>query len=403
MIASALLFLLGLFGLLGVINAIRPANPDHHPLFRSKWFAQLAVAELATHRFVMLLAAAVVLILLGALERTVGTIGLVLVLISLAGYVYIQLAAYRVRRSVTHALAAAGVDGERLPGPVWKDILIAYPRRVPGDIERVEDIAYAPGLDLDLYRSRTTAGQMPSLLQIHGGSWSGGNRRQQARPLLHTMARNGWAGVSVSYSVSPDATYPDHVIDLKRALLWIRTEGAAFGLDPDRIVVTGGSAGGHLAAVVALTANDPQLQPGFEDFDTSVQGAVPLYGIYDFVNRNQTRDPWPFIADNVMKAEPEADPARYRLASPLDLVHPAAPPFFVIHGAHDTLVPIREARHFVAALRATSRAPVAYLEVPGANHSFDAIASVRTQYVVAGITRFLDGVLRIQPDRRTTG
>jgi dipeptidyl aminopeptidase/acylaminoacyl peptidase len=94
-----------------------------------------------------------------------------------------------------------------------------------------------------------------------------------------------------------------------------------------------------------------------------------------------------------MKAQPHEDPERYRLASPIDLVRADAPPFFIIHGAGDTLVPAREARPFVAALRATSRAPVAHAEVPDANHAFDVLDSQRTHYVISAIERFLDSVM----------
>ena len=141
-----------------------------------------------------------------------------------------------------------------------------------------------------------------------------------------------------------------------------------------------------------MTANRPEYQAGFEDVDTSVQAAIPVYGIYDFLNRNHTRDDWPIIPKWVIKGDPDRDEARFREASPLDQVHAGAPPFFVIHGAGDSVVPVAEARYFVDALRRESANPVAYAEIPGANHAFDVLDSLRTHYVISGIERFLDSI-----------
>ena len=187
-------------------------------------------------------------------------------------------------------------------------------------------------------------------------------------------------------------TFPDQLVALKRALAWLRDEGASAGVDPGFIAISGGSAGAHLAALVALTANRPEYQPGFENADTTVQAAVPVYGIYDFLNRNSTRDDWPIIPRWVMKADRETDEALFRQASPLDQVHAAAPPFLVVHGAADSVVPTAEAHQFVAALSAVSTNSVGYVEVPGANHAFDALDSLRTHYVISGIQRFLETI-----------
>ena len=207
---------------------------------------------------------------------------------------------------------------------------------------------------------------------------------------MHRLARNGWVCVAVSYPLVPEATFPEPIIALKRALVWMRSEGAAYGIDPEFIAVTGGSAGGHLAALLALTGERPEYQPGFETADTSVQASVPIYGIYDLLNRNGTRDEWPIVARGLMKALKRDAEDRYRAASPLDQVHSEAPPFLVVHGAADAVVPTREALQFVEALRAVSERPTGYAEIPGANHAFDVLDSLRTHYVISGIARFLD-------------
>ena len=96
------------------------------------------------------------------------------------------------------------------------------------------------------------------LFQIHGGGWVIGSKNEQALPLMYHLARAGWVCVSVDYRLSPQATFPDHLVDCKRALAWVREHVAEYGGDPDFVVVTGGSAGGHLAALVALTPNDAE-------------------------------------------------------------------------------------------------------------------------------------------------
>jgi acetyl esterase/lipase len=156
--------------------------------------------------------------------------------------------------------------------------------------------------------------------------------------------------------------------------------------------VTGGSAGGHLASLAALTPNDPEFQPGFESSDTAVQGCVSFYGVYDFTNRNGVyRDHGlrRLLERWVMKARLDEARERYEHASPLYRVAVDAPPFFVVHGDRDTLVPVGEARHFVEALRAVSREPVLYAEIPGAQHAFEIFPSLRSILAIDGVERFL--------------
>jgi acetyl esterase/lipase len=158
--------------------------------------------------------------------------------------------------------------------------------------------------------------------------------------------------------------------------------------------VTGGSAGGHLAALVALTANDPRLQPGFEDVDTHVAAAVPFYGIYDFLDRHGHKDDggamvrW--LEGTVMPGPPARDPAVWDLASPIALLRRDAPPFFVLHGTHDSLASVEDARQFAAQLRSVSTQPVVYAELPGAQHAWDVFRSVRAMESVQAVTRFLE-------------
>jgi acetyl esterase/lipase len=393
MIAAVLLFLLSLIGLIGAINALRGPATHRRPALRPPFLPALLTAEAVPLRVLIHAVAALLLIRAGALDHLTGRVGLAMTIITWLAYVVIQWRAASTKNVMAAALAEAGGDGEGFAHIEWRRVLAAYPYRVPADVERVDDIEYAPDLHLDVYRRKEqTDTARPALLYVHGGSWHGGNRRQQGRPLLHRLARSGWVGVSASYPLSPAATFPDQLVALKRALAWMRDAGAEFGIDPGFVAICGGSAGGHLAALVALTAGRPEYQPGFETADTSVQAAIPIYGIYDFLNRNEARDHWPVIPRWVMKADEVENEDLFRQASPLDQVHAGAPPFLVIHGEVDSVVPTAEAHHFVDALRSKSSNAVAYAEVPGANHAFDIVDSLRTHYVISGIHRFLDGI-----------
>jgi acetyl esterase/lipase len=224
-----------------------------------------------------------------------------------------------------------------------------------------------------------------------------GDKDTQGIPLMQHMAARGWVCVAMNYRLSPRSRFPDHLVDVKRALAWVREHAAEYGADPTFVAVTGGSAGGHLAAMMAVTPNDTEYQPGFERADTSVQAAVPFYGVYDFAAESgtlsavQRRDR--FLNKYVMQAEASAAAQEYTKASPLLRVEADAPPFLVVHGVHDTLVPVVEAREFVDRLRATSKQPVAYAELPGAQHAFDIFPSIRSAHVVRGVERFLNWCL----------
>ena len=232
----------------------------------------------------------------------------------------------------------------------------------------------------------------PVLVQIHGGGWVVGNQEVQAYPLMAHLVERGWVCVSATYRLSPRAAWPAHIEDVKRALAWTKENVAAYGGDPSWIAITGGSAGGHLVSLAALSPNDPQFQPGFEDADTSVDVAVPFYGVYDFTNRDGTgrSDLEEFLARVVFQQPLDACADVFEQASSMTHVREDAVPFLFLHGTNDSLVPVAQARSMVAMLRAVSRNPVAYMEFPGAQHTFDMFASTRTRAVVDGVERWLD-------------
>jgi acetyl esterase/lipase len=269
------------------------------------------------------------------------------------------------------------------------------------DVERERGIVYAEPdgerLRLDIYRNRERPSRpAPAVIQVHGGAWLSGSRHEQGIPLLNHLASLGWTGFNIDYRLSPKATWPDHIVDVKSAIAWVRAHAGELGIDPELIAITGGSAGGHLTALAGLTENDPALQPNFEDADTSVLAAVPFYGVYDLTDTDSAYYPhlreWTFEQVVIKRALADAEDL-YREASPRWRVHQDAPPFMVLHGERDTLVPVADAREFVAELRRLSRSEVRYVELPGAEHAFDLWPSVRTARVADAIGRFLTAIV----------
>jgi len=336
----------------------------------------------------------------GVFETTGGKVGLALSLVSWG----LLLAAYRrglgAGREMGDALAAEGIETDRnvsafhgFPNPF---------RFTHPDVQRIYDLEYGdslPGdkggrnrLDLILPKVAREGDRRPVLLQVHGGAWIIGDKREQGRPLMTKLASQGWICVAINYRLSPKATMPDHIIDVKRAIAWIREHIAEYGGDPEFLCITGGSAGGHLSSLAALTANDPQFQPGFESVDTRVDACVPFYGVFDFLDRADDRGLGKMadaLGPLVFKCTPEENPELWEAVCPVARVHPEAPPFLVIQGSHDSLVMAEEAVSFVKALRAKSTRPVLFAELAGAQHAFEIFHSPRTEHAIRGAAAFL--------------
>ena len=204
--------------------------------------------------------------------------------------------------------------------------------------------------------------------------------------------------MAINYRLSPQSDWPAALVDVKRAIAWVKENIAEYGGDPGFIAITGGSAGGHLSALAALTPNVSEFQPGFETVDTRVQAAVPLYGAYDLVDDDSLGAPetHDFLAKKVFKTTLEEDRGRWEKASPIYNVSPDAPPFMILQGANDVIARVAQARRFAEVLRKTSRSPVVYAELPVAQHGFESISSARTAHTVSAIERFLAWV-RVNP------
>ena len=374
---SAVFFTWFFAACLWTVNALRRPVPPHRG-FPPLWLPGMIVSELAPLFLVARLLVAGLFVAAGALDRPVGVAGLALLALSEIGALVL----------IVRTIRGASATGHS-PSPLT---LFQVVEGAPGGIEHRVEVPYWDELTLDIYApDGPRAG--PALVYVHPGSWMRGRPGRQARSLFHRMVSRGWVVLDIRYPLSPLATFPDHLVGVQLALAWAKgPSGAALGIDPERVVVSGGSSGAHLAALAALTSGDPSLQPGFAQADTSVAGCLPFYGIYDLFVRNPTRYDWPFIAQHVLKTGRDANPDLYQLGSPIDQVHGAAPPFFVVHGEFDSIVLPAESEHFVAALL-DAGVETRYFEVPGAQHGFDAVASLRTRAVAGMCAEWLDEVV----------
>jgi len=362
--------------------------------------------ELAAYHIAWQMLATLAFAGFGGLEGAAGALGLAASFVSWAGLVGLQRRAGQAGAALEHGLRddlGKGYRGEipadrrslQRPEVQFRDWARPFSFRSDG-VEVVRGLSYGPAgkrNELEIHRSTARSEGAPVLLQIHGGAWMIGDKEQQGRPLMTHLAERGWVCVAINYRLSPKARFPDHLIDAKRAIGWIRANIAEYGGDPNWLAVTGGSAGGHLSALVGLTANEPRFQPGFEDVDTRVQAAVPFYGIYDFADRQGVRgrsSMRTMLERYVMPAPLAGNEDAWDRASPVCWAHAEAPPFFVIHGDQDALAFVEDARLFVAGLRGVSNEPVAYAEVPHAQHAFDVFHSQRCAEAVGAVSRFLE-------------
>ena len=390
----AWLFLaVSLVGAVFTLNAFIPVRRVP-ALFVPSFFGSWLTAELALHHIVWQAIATVLFVQFGALSHWPGLLGMGITIASWLGLLILFRDGQKTRHTFDDALAdfAEPADAARLP---LSQLLVPFRFRRRG-VKVVRNVTYreiaGKKLQLDVAMPDEPGANRPAIIQIHGGAWIIGDKREQGWPLIGHLAANGWVCFNVNYRLSPAATWPDHLVDLKYALKWIREHAEEYGVDPSFVAVTGGSAGGHLTAMMGLTANDPEYQPDFEDADTNVQAAIPVYGVYDFTNRLNTmlaRFRPRMLEPMIMKAFFDREPEKFHRASPIDRVHPDAPPFLIVHGDRDTLAPVEDARLFAKTLREVSHAPVTYTELPGAQHAFDIFASPRTARMLDGALRFL--------------
>ena len=264
-------------------------------------------------------------------------------------------------------LAGFGVASPALANPAEQDT-------PPAEIVFEKNIEYSnpdgQHLQLNMARPKNAKGPLPCVVCIHGGGFRAG-KRDGYDGLIQNLARNGFAAVTVSYRLAPKYQFPAAVHDTKAAVRWVRANAAIYGIDPDRIGVTGGSAGGHLAQFLGVTPGVAEFEGdgGNPNVSSHVKCVVNVYGPSDFTKSYgksvDAAEVLPlFLGGNLQTALP----AHIR-SSPLNWVTPNAAPTLCIHGTEDKYVAHEQAVWMIDRLKA-SGVEAQLLTLQGAGHGF---------------------------------
>jgi len=274
-----------------------------------------------------------------------------------------------------------------------------------GDASRVarveEDVPYAAGDD-DVRRLDIAlppgggAAPRPLVVLLHGGSWSGGSRRNLRDEMLALAAR-GYVAASLGYRLTqaPRNVFPAALQDVRCAVRWLRSHAERYGIDTARVAAVGYSAGGHLASMLGVAPPDEAL-----DGRCAAQSRSPaVSAVISYAGPQDLRVNGPYTAEqarlvtNFLGAFPGDAPRMAALASPIAHVRTGAPPFLLVQGSVDDLVPPDHARRMAAELRGVGTAATV-LELRGVGHEFVGLATSGRAEVRCTTLAFLDRWLR---------
>ncbi len=192
-------------------------------------------------------------------------------------------------------------------------------------------------LELDIYRPRDDWRSLPALVCIHGGGWSKG-QKTHFRNVTQALAAKGFVTASIDYRLSGEAPFPAHIHDCKAAVRFLRANASDFGIDPEKIGAIGHSAGGHLAALLAMSAGVQELEGkgGNAEVSSAIQAAISMGGQTDFLSeRNREISSQKEIWQQFLGGSQAEKPQAYRIASPLVHVDQTDPPCWIITGEND--------------------------------------------------------------------
>ncbi|MBN1352181.1 alpha/beta hydrolase [candidate division KSB1 bacterium] len=248
---------------------------------------------------------------------------------------------------------------------------------VPPEIQEFKNLVYktvdSDTLKLDIYQPANLTRPAPCLVFIHGGAWKGGNKQDYLVYLLD-FAKQGYITSTISYRFSQQAHFPAAVLDVKCAIKWLKAHADEYGIDPDKMAVIGGSAGGHLAMMIGYTSDVAEFngECEFDSVECRVQAIVNLYGPTDLTTdfAKSKRVVHKFIGGKYDEA-PEA----YLSASPITHISADDPPTLIFHGTIDDVVPVHQSDLLKAKLDELG-VPNEYHRLKGWPHTMDAEASV---------------------------
>lgn len=283
---------------------------------------------------------------------------------------------------ITMAALAAGmaVAKERIfpvdAQPVLDDRFPSVAVNFPGGVKAWRDVVYQalPGYRpqiIDVYVP-PAPGNHPLVLYIHGGGWVGGHTRHSGAladfpKVLASLAAEGFTVASLEYRLSGEAKFPAQLQDAKAALRFLKDHAAQYHIDPTRVGIWGGSAGGHLTALTALTCHDTRLDPNAAK-DMCATAAVTWYGVFDFGKMAASKEAQSPVATLLDCGGPCTDD-KIAAASPVTYIDAKDPPFLLIHGDDDKTVPVEQS-HIAEAKFKAAGVSVQSIYIPGVDHSF---------------------------------
>jgi acetyl esterase/lipase len=239
----------------------------------------------------------------------------------------------------------------------------SQPQVILNSVTTYKDLFYVPGshnpkqaLDLYIPKDHPPGKKLPLVIWVHGGGWSGGDKSEN---MWMQIAKGGFAAASINYRLTDEAQFPAQIFDVKAAVRWLRAHAAEYDIDPKRIGAWGASAGGHLVALLGTSDGTKELEgdEGNPKFSSRVQAVCDYFGPTDFVNvldqreRNTGKAPAEPLVDKLLGGSPTERPEQARLASPVTFVTRHAPPFLIVHGDQDPLVPFQQSEELAETLK----------------------------------------------------
>ncbi len=274
-------------------------------------------------------------------------------------------------------------------------------------VKAERDIAYVAGgharQKLDLFLPETAGGPWPLIVWVHGGAWFGGSK-DECPPLRKGFVERGYAVASIDYRFSSDAIFPAQIEDCKAAIRWLRAHAKEYHLDPERFGAWGSSAGGHLVALLGTSGGERKFETAANpDVTSRVQAVCDFFGPIDVLQMDAhalpgarlKHDPPSSPESRLIGGPIQENPEKAAAANPITYITADAPPFLIVHGGEDPLVPIHQSRLLFDALKSAG-ANVHLHKIRGAGHG----QGFEGAHIDSMVNKFFDSNLKGPPGPR---